>query len=784
MPTTPEFRKAYRALNRNQRQAVDAIEGPVMVVAGPGTGKTQVLTLRIANILLKTDTPPEAVLALTFTEKAAFVMRSRLAALIGPTAYRVRIATFHSFANEIIREHPRVFERLIGGANITEPDQLELIETLMEQLDVHALRPVGRPEAYVKAVLGAIGDCKGRAITVEKLEQAIEPTDDHAPRQRELAALWRAYDAALTRTNRYDYADMLMELVRALEKSAALRASLQERYLYILVDEHQDTNRAQNRIVQLIAKGVTRPNVFVVGDVRQAIFKFQGASPKNFTTFAAQYDKPLYITLDENYRSSSAILAAAQGISPAQGVLTARAAYRPLPVETYAFSSVAAQEWGIAHLVAQHLKRGTPPGRIAVLYRTNAEAGPLLEQLHRRHIPCAVRSDDEVLDDIEIRKLLTVIRAAVRMPDPVPLAPALLVDLLGVEPLDAQHAIAAAGSHGRNLWHVVRATPALHEVYRTLATIARVSANASASYALEEAVRQTGFIAAVTKHNDGDRVLAKLHALFDLVRAQAESNKHLTLEQFVGTLDRLRTHRSDLHVELWGADNAVQLMTAHRAKGLEFDVVLIAHAVHGHWDGARHGVRIPLPEPLCAETDDDDARQLFYVALTRARKQVLITWSQANADGRELLPSAYVEAIPEQLRKAPSMARLESAYLRERNARFDAPMNRPPLQDRRWLRDLFQERGLTVTAFNNYLQCPWRYYFLNLIRIPEAPSPKGEYGTAAHAAMRAFFQYYAARKRTTADDLLEPFTHAMRRAPLPEHVIARLCADGRTALHG
>ncbi|HXK36945.1 MAG TPA: ATP-dependent DNA helicase [Candidatus Paceibacterota bacterium] len=819
MPTTPAFRAAYRALNPRQKAAVDTLDGPVMVVAGPGTGKTQVLTLRIANILVETDTPPEAVLALTFTEKAAFTMRERLAGLIGPTAYRVRIATFHAFANEIIHSEPDRFPRLIGGANITEPDQLGLIERIMEREDIQVLRPTGRPEAYVKAVLGAIGDLKGKAMgcsafemMAKKNEAELRARDDvydangtiraswhdavrDAQKHAELVRIWKAYERELTRSNRYDFADMLMEVVRALENDAGFRAKLQEKYLSILVDEHQDTNRAQNRIVQLIADP-EKPNVFVVGDVQQAIFRFQGASPENFRDFTHRYPRTTVIQLASSYRSSQSILDAAAAISPAQGHLTAVSRRTRKPVTTYACSSPDMQAWSVARMIRRYIDRGTEPGNIAVLYRTNAEAFAVAEALERNGVPFAVRSDDDVLEDRTIRKLLTVARAAARMPDPGPLVEALHMDLLGLSPLDA-HKIAAL--RNANAWDVIR-TPSsvdalrledperVTAVYAMFRDLARIMQNASAPYALQEAMRQTGFLAYAMKLPDGDRVLAKAHALFDLVRAHMVTDKRLTFPMFLDALDRLETHRSDLKVELWGAPDAVQLMTVHRAKGLEFDVVFIINAVQGHWDGATRGVRIRLPAPLQEATDaladEDDARRLFYVALTRARTDAIVTWPRRAEDGRELLPSAFVLTIPDRLRTEGTVPLLEKEYLKQRDTRLLPAARVAPMKQRSYLRALFDERGMTVTALNNYLSCPWRYFFLNLVRIPEAPSVMGEYGSATHAALKQYFDRVASGDSGGVAMLLAAFRRAIRRAPLAERDIARITSEGETALAG
>ena len=267
-----QFQQYYKALNKEQRSAVDTIEGPVMVIAGPGTGKTQILTLRIANILAKTDMEPEAILALTFTESGVASMRKRLAEIIGSPAYRVTITTFHGFANWIIQKYPEHFPRIIGATNITDIDQIKIMESVIDKAGIKELRPFGDRFYYLRAALGAIKNLKREGVNhghfsliIDQEEQALSDEEKLTKAQRlqrerqilklkELLVIYRDYQAALRKQKLYDYDDMIVELLEALRESEELRLTLQERYQYFLVDEHQDTNNAQNKNLQLLSK--------------------------------------------------------------------------------------------------------------------------------------------------------------------------------------------------------------------------------------------------------------------------------------------------------------------------------------------------------------------------------------------------------------------------------------------------------------------------------------------------------------------------------------------------
>jgi DNA helicase II / ATP-dependent DNA helicase PcrA len=799
MPITKEFRRQYQKLNPRQREAVDAIDGPVMVIAGPGTGKTTILTLRIANILAKTDAEPRSILALTFTDKAAFNMRSRLADTIGQAAYGVRISTFHAFCNEIIAQSPDNFPHIMGGTPLADGEQLGIIEDLLRADDIDLLRPAGRPESYVRSIIGAIGDIKGKGFTPRQFSQSIQSADAEPKaiaRMRELAHLYERYQKQLVEKNRYDYADMLVEVDRALEHDERLRMDLAEQYQWVLVDEHQDTNRLQNRIVQHIVEHDSAPNLFVVGDLEQAIYRFQGASPENFREFSKRYTSCCVIHLDTNYRSHQTILDAAHGISPGQGTLTTATNHPAMPIELYALSTPDAMEHAVAQLTAHAIAQGTPAGHIAVLYRKNKESDGLAAVFDNLNIPYAVQSDAEVLNNPEIVKLLAVIRAAHAIGTPAPLLEALHVDLLNVSPLDVVKVGQYARAEHLNPWDIVRSRRLLGRInaenadtllaaYTTLRDAARIMRNTDATSALQAVVERIGWTAHATALPRGHEAIARLRALFGAVRAYTAGNKRAHLGDFLDALERMERHNADLAALAHPREDAVQLMTAHKAKGLEFDVVFIVNAVRGQWDDARKPPALPMPSQLrAADEDEDDVRRLFYVAATRARKRLCILWPQRTAEGKDLQPSRYVLAIPEPLRQACDTAPLERAYSAGSIPTVMSHQRTPALQQKEYIAQLLDEQPFSVTALNNFLQCPWKYYFVNLVRIPEAPTPKSEYGTAAHGALRTFFADITAEKRPTKTRLLATFITGLRRAPLPPATLKQLERKGREALSG
>jgi DNA helicase-2/ATP-dependent DNA helicase PcrA len=828
-----EFELLYGQLNTRQREAVDAIEGPVMVIAGPGTGKTKILTLRIAKILASTDTPPEAILALTFTESGAAEMKGRLAAIIGTDAYRVSVTTFHAFCNSVILDYPESLGSLAGAASITEADQAVLLQNLIDSSEgVEVLRPANAPDLYLKAVIGSINTLKREGISPERL-RALADADEHGVMEaedlyhekgahkgkmkgayqdqlkqitklRELALLYGRYQEQLREERLYDYSDMVMEVARALEADENLRLMLQERHQYILVDEHQDTNNAQNRVIELLASFWERPNLFVVGDAKQAIYRFQGASLENFLYFKTLYPDVKLIELEHNYRSSQLILDAAEGVRPTGGGgLTANAPHENAPISVLALSGPDVQYWTVARHIAARLQSGTRPEEIAVLARDNADAVAVAEFLRRLGVPHSVSTQQDVMADPYLHQLIRIIDAVRQFGQAGPLLEALHAPVLDVEPLDL-YKLSAFCRGGRNPYDVMRSAALMHEAgidsaYRMqhvasmLSQWSRAASQPRAAETLEAIVRESGVLAAIVADDEAPDTLTRLHTLYDMLRSHVQRNRSLTLLQFSEHLEFLRSRGIALSTGS-GAPlpGRVRVMTAHKSKGLEFDYVYIVDATDGHWGSRQRRQLIHLPLSVffkssraVADADHagDEERNLFYVALTRARRQVVVAYSQRDIGGAELLPTQYLTDIRAALLEYPDTAVFESEWVAEGTIRYrGAPAQTPQSSDKVFLNELFDRQGLSVTAVNNYLTCPWRYFYTNLLRIPEAPAFALMYGNAVDRALQEYFDLLKDGTRGTKDDLLTLFEGFVRHQPFQQVEFDAALLRGRSAL--
>lgn len=823
-----EFKKYYDRLNPKQKEAVDAIDGPVMVIAGPGTGKTQILTLRIANILEKTDTPPEAILALTYTESGVASMRSRLSEMIGSSAYRVTISTFHGFANNIIRNYPEEFPYIIGTNSITEVEQFKIMEGIITSSELSILKPFGDTFYYLRSALSTINKLKQEGVEPEKFEKIIKDEekkfsliDDlyydkgahkgkmkgkyqdmqkHILKNKELAILYHAYQKALRDQKLYDYSDMIMEVCSALEKNKDFLLTLQEKYLYFLIDEHQDTNNAQNRIIELLASFFDNPNLFMVGDEKQAIFRFQGASLENFLYFKNRYKGAKLITLVHNYRSTQVILNLATSLVK-KGELESQTKHPDKKIDFYNFSSTDAETYFIARSIKEKIKDGEiKPEEIAILYRENRDALPIASMLEKLGVPFAIESEQNILHDEDIKKLLLILRAVKGFGDAGLLFTVLHVDFLGVSPLDIYKLVEYSRSKHLNPYDIIRSEQTLkeayidgvermQELYKQFSSWKQLSQNKGATSVFEIIVRESGFLASILANSDPFGKIEKVRVLFDQMKALIENHKDYTLEQFLEYLDTLQEHtltlKSDNHQV---RPNKVRLMTAHKSKGQEFDYVYIVHLFDGHWGNKRRIEHFKMPasvfkiDSALEESENQDERNLFYVALTRAKKEIILSYSRQGITGREQLASQFVDEMDSAFIEKGKADKYEEEFFVKQEILFsENKQTTVGIQDKEFLNELFKKYGLSVTALNNYLDCPWKYFYSNLVRIPEAPNKHLMYGNAVHQALKDFFDKF---KETDlgAEYLVKRFEEELSHQPIEEDDYKEALAKGRKYL--
>ncbi len=825
------FREAYASLNAAQREAVDTIEGPVMVIAGPGTGKTQILTLRIANILLQTDTAPESILALTFTESGAKAMRERLRRYIGARAYQVPIYTFHGFAQKLIAEYPDAYDRVIGGRPASDIEKITLIESILEDGEVKLLRPMGSPSYYVSHILRMFGQMKQEYITpddfaeiIVKQEQELEgiekihekgahkgkvrgeytKKEKSIAKNRELLYVYRQYEALLTDKNLYDFEDMIMETVKALSNvsNEDMLRDLQEQYQYVLADEHQDVNGSQNKILELLCAYHNSPNIFVVGDEKQAIYRFQGASLENFLYFGDIFKGTKTISLTSNYRSGQMVLNCAHSLvavedGPLQDLripLTAEIV-SDSEVTQRCFSHQAVEDKWVIDEVQKEIKKGVAPEEIAIVVRTNREVELFAGALRKAGIAVAASADGDILKHPMTHAVHGLIDAVISDKDESALFTVLHGTYWGV-PLNDLVKIASARNYNTTLTSILSDKEKLAELqvenidaaYNVLAVILEArkkEVHEAPHRVLEYLLQKSGFLEHLLTYDmfEGARVVRRLYdEIEELVLRDGVS----TLREVSNMFATRTEHKLPLNAPYISTDShAVQIMTAHKSKGLEFHTVFIPHLSDSVWGGG--GKRTYFDVPLTKHIDEsemdalDDERRLLYVAMTRAKTTLHMSCADTNADGKELIPSRLFDDMDSQY-LMPKETGVEDAEfdpvatLSQKTGGIEV--------DATLLTHLLSQRGFSATSLNNYLQNPWDYFYRNVLRIPETQAIHMQFGTAVHNVMEKATKHHTNTGTLPNDtQIKEMLEMELARLPVTKEEYVRLLEKSLEALY-
>ncbi|MDO8369101.1 MAG: ATP-dependent DNA helicase [Saprospiraceae bacterium] len=906
------FQTFLDTLNPAQREAVDQVEGPVLVVAGPGTGKTHLLTARIGNILLRTDARPQNILCLTFTDAGASAMRQRLLQRIGPEAQRVPIFTFHAFCNRIIQENAEQFGK--GSPEpVTELERIEMVRGLLAKLSPeHPLR-AGKKDVYLfeEHLRELFSTMKKEAWTpgyvLKRSDEFLNglPTNpayiyqrnsktfkkgdpktaqiadvtEKIERLKSAADLFPKYLHAMERAVRYEYEDMLLWVAKAFEKNEALLRTYQERFQYILVDEFQDTNGAQFHLLNLLLDFWEVPNIFIVGDDDQSIYEFQGARLQNLRAFQERYHKGLKtIVLEENYRSTQPILDAASRVIENNALrvvnlfgagmtkqlkarmvdedknLTGFAGSAGFSNETHpvdpvnpvnknqsgkilvknkdvllqSFPNRLQETTHVVQQIENLIAQQVLPSEIAVLYARHRQAERLLALLEKKGIPYQTKRPVNVLDLPVIqhfRALLSYLKEESERPfsgEPR-LFRLLHAGFWGLSELDlAKIALASLSErnesrdeqneafHGnatrndpRKPWrellcdeaalnrlNLSAVEPFLRLGKQLNAWIADVQ-NLPLSQLIERLYAQTGLLNWALKQPDKAWYLQVLHSFMEFVRSETMRNPRRSLAKLLELLDSMDDNKLPLSLNQAAQQTiGIQLLTAHAAKGLEFGYVFMLDCTEDTWDKNAGGNRghFYLPETLTRSGEEDALearRRLFYVAMTRAKYQLRISFPRADDAGKSLIQSQFLAetTLPILEMAVPYPALLEAQTM----LMLEAPQPVVTLPTSAVLDAFLTDFTLSITALNRYLRCPLAFYYEDVLKVPGATSEAAAFGSAMHAALQQFLMKMKSHKKyewPSAEALSKIFNLEMehRRGLFSEQGFAQRLALGKDHL--
>lgn len=935
------YEDEYARLNAEQKKAVEATEGPLLVLAGPGTGKTQLLSMRVANILRKNDVLPGNILCLTFTDNAARNMRERLSTIIGQPAYHVAIHTFHSFGTDVISQYPDslterqllqqvdelgrykllhdIFEGLphsnplstkVGDQFVFLKNTLSIISWLKQNavspLELHEL--LNANEAFIKAVseeLGTVfaatpspkqlaaytkllknirGHITGKqyfgfpeyaAECAAELERAIDETDpkgryakpitawrnawcrkdadgrhvfkDGGQNYRKMHAVANVYQKLLddmAEQGLYDFDDMVLQAVHAMEINDELRYNLQERYQYVLVDEFQDTNKAQLRMLNALGDNPVhegRPNIMAVGDDDQAIYAFQGAEASNMAAFVKMYGlEP--VVLKDNYRSSADILAAGENIAGqltdrledvvpnTHKKLAAKKGYDATTLDYQSFSSELAQYDWIAEEIGQLIENGAKPEDIAVIAPRHKYLERLMPYLGEKHIPVAYERRENILEAPIVLQLITMAALVAAIADnrqddvDALISQVLGYDFWGLPPETLVQASLDSYNKHKHWLEVLSGHNDKHlrDITAWFVGLSKHSKLEPMEYLLDELVGggndgiDSEYDDLLLPRSKREAFVSPLRTYyFSPERYEQATDTYLTLLGQLSTLrHRLRQWKPnrtlyigdlvefvDLHTAAnlkivdtnphTQTTNAVQVMTAYKAKGLEFGTVFVINAQDEVWGPTARGQssRISLPRNLPIEPageSDNDRLRLLFVALTRAKHTLHVTGYTHTLENKLSPALSFLEGAKELEQKPidkPASAKAAEILSTDWAYRFRQIIaDKPALFE-----PILANYRLSVTHLNNFTDVkdggPQYFLMHNLLRFPEALTPSAAYGDAVHKALQwTYTELRRTGKLPASAKIQDYFADILDRKHLKPSDHKRLIKRGREAL--
>jgi len=822
-----QFQKALAQLNPEQLAAVNKMDGPVLVIAGPGTGKTQILAARIGKILSETDANAHEILCLTYTDAGAVAMRKRLFEFIGPEAYRVNIYTFHAFCNEIIQENLDFFGKLTLDA-ISDLESAMYFRKLVDEFSNDHLLKRFTGEIYydVPNLKSLFSDMKKENWDEVAFENAVKEYLEDLPNREKyiykranpkmgikigdlkqndidkvrdrmsklLAGVreFKNFKAIMDAQKRYDYDDMIQWVLKAFRENEDLLRRYQERYQYILVDEFQDTSGSQNELLKFILNYWETPNVFVVGDDDQSIFKFQGANMKNILEFANDYVKTLHtVVLKHNYRSNQHILNVSRalinnnrerlttGLALDKNLQAAHPRFNDLVIEPVIseYENPVQEMVHVAGAIKDLLAKGAEPGEIAVIYRNHNQVEELIQYLDSCHIAVNAKRKIDIFTLPFGEKIINILRyLAMEMDSPYSgdelLFEIMHYDFFDIPPIEIAKASVAVSKENyatsnnnepktslrRYISQLrVSAQPGLFDqphsqemkfLANDIDYLLTYAASNTLQQLFQQVIAKMGILRFIMQQPDKGWYMQVLTNFFDFIKDESRKNPSIQLADLVAIIQLMKDHKIRLELnQVIFSENGVNFLTAHGSKGLEFEHVFLIGCSKKIWDSKGRNYGFSYPDTLTQAADDDiaqkeEARRLFYVAITRAKQCLNISYPAKDKNGKDQEASQFVGEILADTHlevKKPQVS--EEAMIGFMATQFsESEQPRVELLDKNYIDQLLQNYTLSVTHLNNFLDCPLKFYFQCLIRVPSGKSPSATFGQAVHWALNRVFR--------------------------------------------
>ena len=760
-------------LNPEQKKAVQYSSGPLLIIAGPGTGKTMVLTHRLAYLIQKKKVDPAKILAVTFTSQAAQEMEARTDQLLPFSAFNWRAGTFHSLGEEVLREYGLEIGLSPNFRLLDEKGSWLLMRRFWERFELSYYRPLGNPGPLISALLTHFSRCKDEGITPEdytaywKKFRQREKDRSEIQRVKDIARAYQVYQKLLLENQALDFGDLINQSRQLLEKRPKVLENFRQRWSFILVDEFQDTNWAQYQLLKLIAP--PENNLTVCASEDQAIYQWRGASFTNILQFIKDYPQARVVVLRDNYRSQQEILDVSyqfiQLNNPNRLEYQARNKKEGLKinnhlravrkgrakVEVLRFSSGQAEIAGVAKK-AQSLLKKVSPQEIAILGRTHQSLRPFEEALRQAGIDCQVQSSVNIYQQPLALDILGYLRLLENRFDDAVLYRVLQLPCWQLSPSSLARLMDYHQRRGQPLFRSLgeitsRLSPV--ERKRVQAFLARIEKDTIAlqeeklSSVLVSILEETSWLKRLL-HQKKEKELVSLNEFFRRVKEFEEETSEGRLHDFLLQVEQEREAGAPDKKNLTAEEDpeSVKIMTVHAAKGLEFSYVFLVGLVNQRFPSSQKREAIPFPTELVQEKLPEgdlhlqEERRLFYVAMTRAKKGLFFTWADDYGGVRKKKPSRFLREMEEELKGKEK----KEKDIPERKQK---PLQQKPVSS--------LPKYFSFTQFKSFQTCPQQYRFTHLLKLPSRGGPERSFGQSLHKVLEAFLRDYSLQPRFKAD---------------------------------
>ncbi len=797
-------------LNPEQRKAVTHGEGPLLVIAGAGTGKTMIVTRRIAYLIAQKMAKPGEILALTFTDKAADEMETRVDQLVPYGYIDVSISTFHAFGDRVLRDHAIDLGLRPDYRVLSRAEQLVFFREHLFEFPLKYYKSLSDPTRHLEALVNVISRAQDEDVTSEKYlhwsQKAIKALRgrkavraekaekaEGLERQLEVARVYKKYQELKAKKGFVDFGDQVNLTLKLFRENPSVLKKFQERYKFVLVDEFQDTNYAQFELLKLLAglpagKAGKKPNLTVVGDDDQSIYKFRGAAISNILDFEKTYRGCKKVVLTKNYRSTQIILDTARRLikhndperlevqADVDKKLKAASKAAGKKVEHRHFDRVDSEADWVASTIKKKYREGHKYSDFAVLVRSNADAEPFRQALNLQGIPHLFSGGGGLYVHPEVQLAVSFLRSIGDLTDSMALFQLSVSPIYQLNPLDLQKMNTFAKRRNYTLHHVFSHLEDRSGEFEVLsdvkkdsrATVRKIMEDLRyyLDYAKERTtgevlyhfLKRTGYLARLTKDHseENEARLRNLANFFEQVRDFKEVAEVDRVSEFVKYLNILREAGDNPESTLIDLDtDAVNVLTVHKAKGLEFRAVFLVSLVSERFPVRHRGEAIEVPPELVKERVSagdfhlQEERRLFYVGMTRAKEELYLT-SAADYGGKRLRKIS--QFVLEALDMPKADISLVKRSAREQIELFAAGEIALPAAKKIKKDEILP---LSFYQVDDYLTCPLKYKYVHVLRVPLLPNHAIIYGSALHDAVGAMNKARLNRQKFAQKDLLD-----------------------------